>query len=93
MDESYADTPVTLGEIRADRQESAAAWSSRDVLIQVLRMIDRGECDPDTLVVAWWGRAEGGGNVSKCRISSQDVRHTIALLADLQHWYHSLLPD
>lgn len=47
----FKDYPETVGEIRADKTQSAADWSPRDVLINVLRDIDNGKLSPTTLIV------------------------------------------
>jgi hypothetical protein len=44
---------IPLGEVRANRSGNGADWTPREALTRVLRMIDSGEIDPDTLVVAW----------------------------------------
>ena len=38
----FKNYPVTLGEARSDRSQSAHDWVPRDVLIDILRQIDNG---------------------------------------------------
>lgn len=42
-----------IGAHRAERENSMQVQSPRDILIETLGLIDRGELDPDTLVIAW----------------------------------------
>ena len=53
MNENFADHPETVGEVRSGRNGQGTAWTPRDVLIHVLRKIDRGEMAPESLVVCW----------------------------------------
>lgn len=50
---SFADAPTTIGELSANRSKQAKDWMPRDVLINVLRRVDRGEIKPDNLMVVW----------------------------------------
>jgi len=40
---NYKDYPKSITEIKADITHDAATWTSRDVLIELLRRIDNGE--------------------------------------------------
>ena len=51
--ESFADHPDSITEIRSDRKQAAAGRLPRDVLIHVLKCIDRGDTNPDHLVVCY----------------------------------------
>lgn len=50
---TYEDCPITIGELRSDRSESATDWSPRELLISLLRGIDAGTLDPESMVVAF----------------------------------------
>ncbi len=46
--------PVSIGEVRADKTRSAADWTPREALIELLRRIDSGEYpDMDALILCW----------------------------------------
>lgn len=45
----------TIAELRSDRTDDARLWAPRDALIEVLRLIDSGEIDPDCLLIRWAG--------------------------------------
>jgi hypothetical protein len=51
MSESFAEHPMTIGQLRADKSHAAKDWSPRDLLIDTLRAIDKGEIDPDAMIV------------------------------------------
>lgn len=51
MADSFADAPVTLGEIRSEKSRDAADWTPRDMLVSMLRDIDNGKIDPDQAVI------------------------------------------
>lgn len=50
---TFADHPKSVAEVRAIKAESAALWTPRDVLIHVLRMIDDETISPDHLIVCY----------------------------------------
>jgi hypothetical protein len=50
-EDNFADAPQTIGEIRSDKSRSARDWTPRDALISLLREIDRGEANPDTIAI------------------------------------------
>jgi hypothetical protein len=43
----------SIGEVRSDRSGSAAEWSTREMLIYLLRMLDTGGVKADAMVVIW----------------------------------------
>jgi hypothetical protein len=49
----FSDHPVSLSEIKAERDLDGKAWTPRDVLLKLLRDIDSGKCNPDLLVVSY----------------------------------------
>lgn len=51
LSDNFSDHPVSLQEHKADKENSAAAWKPRDALIHVLRLIDNGKINPDSLVI------------------------------------------
>lgn len=52
--ETFENAPTMLGELRADKSGSAADWSPREALIELLRRVDSGEYPHmDTLVLCW----------------------------------------
>jgi hypothetical protein len=53
MSESFADAPLSIGEIRAAKENDGSKWTPRDALVTMLRQIDSGEIAPDGLVICW----------------------------------------
>jgi hypothetical protein len=49
----FAKAPKSLGEARADKSHRASDWTPRDALVDLLRQIDAGELDVDTVVIGY----------------------------------------
>jgi len=62
--ESFTNYPQSLNEMRIRRSGSAADWSPRDALIQMLRDIDSGVIRPDALIVSFREKVEQGFRTS-----------------------------
>lgn len=73
---SFADHPRSVTEIRSDRTMNASHWTPRDVLIDMLRMMDSHEAPEqiDTMVVFWREKKpdkdQGSGYAVTSRYSS-----------------------
>jgi hypothetical protein len=50
---SFADHPESVTEIRSNKLQAAAGRLPRDALLSVLKDIDRGEINPDHLVICY----------------------------------------
>lgn len=62
--ESFSDYPRSVNELRCARSGSAADWTPREALIQLLRDIDEGVVKPDALVVSFREKVERGFRTS-----------------------------
>lgn len=82
MDTSYANVEV-LGAHR--ESDNAAAWTPRDVLLEMLRMIDAGEAAPDVLVLCFSETTAPGVRKTAFRQSSPDNLVSLGLLARASH--------
>ena len=51
--ENFANAPLSISELRANREQKASLWSPRDALISTLRDLDSGKIKPDQLIVGW----------------------------------------
>lgn len=60
MTDTYAGYPRSVNEVRSTRSGKASDWSPREALISLLRNIDEGHCDPESLVVVFREKREGG---------------------------------
>jgi len=49
-DKDFTKEPVSLGEIRAGKSNNSEDISPREMLINILRMIDNGELKPDKMI-------------------------------------------
>jgi len=49
--DNFADYPKSLNDIRSSRTNDGADWTPRECLIDMLRCIDSGEIDPQTLII------------------------------------------
>ena len=61
MADDYSDHPVSLAEIKAEKEHNGSLWSPRDALISLLRDIDSGKANPAGLIVCYFERPEEGG--------------------------------
>lgn len=52
-DQDFSQHPQSIGEIRASKTPRASEWRGRDAIIDVLREIDRGTINPESLVIVW----------------------------------------
>jgi len=80
-----------LGAHRAERENSMQSQSPRDILIETLGMIDRGELDPDTLVIAWgcWAEEHEHTRTSGFRVAALDSLAVNGLLARIQYRFNA----
>lgn len=72
---TYADSPITIGELRSDRTDSAGDWSPRELLISLLRGIDEGEISPESMVVLF-----NVGDVVSYRVSARSAISVLGLM-------------
>lgn len=79
--ESYADEPITITALRANKTDNGSHWTPRDALIDVLRQIDKGEISPDALCVVWCQKYETGGGFINYSSSADSGVTTLGLLA------------
>lgn len=88
VDDDYSDAPLSIGELRSDRTGQSSDWTPRDVLIDMLRLIDSGELTPEVLCVAF-----GTENEVSYRISSPSALPTIGILYRVLHMVNKRLDD
>lgn len=78
MDKSFANVEV-LGAHRDG--DNAGAWTPRDALLEMLRMIDAGEAAPDALIICFSESVGPGQRKTAFRQSSPDNLVSLGLLA------------
>lgn len=82
---SFAGVPKSLGEVRANKAESAAKWTPRDALISLLRDIDEGKVKPDALIVAYREMVGDDKTSSHYVAAVPNVHVGLGLLSYAQH--------
>lgn len=53
MVDDFSGYPLSVGEIKADKEGDGKIWSARDAIISVLRDIDDGKVSPVAVVVSY----------------------------------------
>jgi hypothetical protein len=83
--DNYADYPKSIGELRAERDHLCSSWGPRDCLIEVLRQIDKGEIDPDILIVSYRKRSDDPNkdHAASFRMSASDAMLALGLLTSV----------
>lgn len=82
-DTDFSKTPVSIGELRADKERRASMWTPRECLIAALRDIDSGKIKPDVLFI---GFSEPKGDDiydTNYYTSAKDSRQCIGLMSIL----------
>jgi hypothetical protein len=65
-DDSFANAPVSITELRADRTGHAKDMTARDAVVAWLRDIDAGKlAAPDFVIICFARRTEGGTMVNE----------------------------
>lgn len=80
---SFADYPKSVGELKSDKTQDSSDWSPRDVLIHALREIDNGSIDPTALVLVIKPKSndpEKPSSRTRFLVSSPDIHITLGLL-------------
>lgn len=86
MSESFANYPISLSEVRSDRECDARLQTPRDVLIFMLREIDAGRIKPDTLIVVYRETDEKDGSFSSgYNASAPNLQTAIGMLTYSAH--------
>ena len=80
MTDDFTNYPVSISERRAEQEHDASKWTPRDILINLLREIDRGNISPDALVCVYRFTDEDGGKCARYAQSSSDVDAALGLL-------------
>lgn len=92
LPESFAEEPRSITDIKANKSGNAADWTPRDALIDVLRMIDKGEIAPQTLFIGWSEVNEKGDKISTdYRNSAPTGVHTMGLLLRLSYRFNRVM--
>jgi hypothetical protein len=78
---SFANIPVSLSEVRAEKEGDGKLWSPRDALVSILRDIDAGKVAPTDVVICYREDLDGGN--SRTRFACAGKSGTLATLGML----------
>jgi hypothetical protein len=81
---SFADAPLSVTEVRAEKQDDPAIWTCRDILIKMLRDIDSGKANPNIMVICYATIHDGNTKASFLN-KSASVYESIGLLSEVKH--------
>lgn len=78
---SYAEAPISVSEARANRSQSAADWTPRDALVELLRQIDRKEIEVEQLVMAYrYTEPNNDGRKTTFSAAAPDLLQAVGLM-------------
>jgi hypothetical protein len=77
--DDFSNAPVSITEARSERTRDQADWTPRDALISLLRDIDGGKVDVDTLFMAYRKRAEDGNGRVSFSAAGPDAATTVGV--------------
>ncbi len=78
---NYANAPIAIAEVRAQKADDSSQWSPRECLIKVLRDIDSGTVNPECLIIAYRYQTPDGTLCVGHTTSTQDSHQLIGLLS------------
>lgn len=81
---NFADYPLSMTEIKAEREGDMRIWTPRDVLIDLLRRIDSGDLVTDAMVVSF-RRVDGDDYYTNFAMASPDLHTSLGLLSRTAH--------
>lgn len=79
MSDNYADAPMSIGELKSSRHDDCRMITERELLVEILRGIDRGEIKPDGLMIIWQTKREGNF-MAKARRSNLTVLESCGIM-------------
>jgi hypothetical protein len=83
VNDSFADAPLSVAEIRSDKSANGADWTPRDALIATLREIDSGKLKPDALVIAMREpTTDPGASITTFKNATPDALVAYGLMVD-----------
>ncbi len=86
MNDSFADAPVSIAELRADRERDGALWTPRDALVALLREIDQGKVKPPAGMVIIWCEDTGDGHtITHYSVACPSALQVLGLLTRAMH--------
>lgn len=92
--DNFANYPESITHLKSDEDGNAAVWTPRDALIDALRLIDKGEVEVDSVVVAMRTKSGKGATSTFFRQSAPDVHTAFGLIEAVKYniWNSGLEP-
>lgn len=85
MTDDFSNHPTSIGEARAMRDRDGGAWTPREALVHMLRLIDSGEASPDVLTIIYREPCECGGFAIRHVTAARDGDTMLGMLTRMQH--------
>lgn len=82
-DDSFADHPKSIAEIRAERATNGRLWAPRDALLAALREIDAGRLKADCLVICIGNINPDGSTTNQHFTAARDAWAAIGLVSEV----------
>lgn len=83
---NFSTYPKSLSAVRADRSDAAGDWTPKDVLIDLLRQIDKGEINPDAMIVVFRDMKMDGERATGLSNCGKDGYVTLGMLHVAMNW-------
>lgn len=85
-EENFADAPVTLTAVRAEKERDASKWTPRDALVDVLRRVDKGELRLSHTIICYRETQDGDDETYTSYVrSGSDCNTTIGILERVKY--------
>lgn len=84
-EQTFAEAPPTITELRSERSQDAADWTPRDALVHLLRKIDSGEIIPEAAVVIVAEGSDEGYRPLYISRATRDRHESAGLLYEALH--------
>ena len=85
QDQSFTDTPVSIGEARAKKLHRGDVWTPRDCVIAFLRALDAGEIKAEQVIICYSAAAGDGATKTRYFSQARSALEAYGMLARVQH--------
>jgi hypothetical protein len=86
LPQSFATYPQSLSAARAEKSDAASDWTAKDVLIELLRQIDKGAIHPEAMIVVFRDVKETGERETGLSNCGNDGYVTLGMLHVAMNW-------
>lgn len=78
--DDFSNAPLSIGEIKADKNQDGSLWSPRDCLIAALREIDSGRLNPEACIILVKERNENNDTRVRYFRQGRDLTESLGIL-------------